>query len=161
MVGMIIPGWVGESPCILNIAEFSREVVEGVYGSSTMVDRKASRISFLEFSISGDVEKRSVRFVGVHAVEGSNEATDSVTEAVLKRPVRIKLKSKVGLEVTLVGIVGVHVETGVAGERLRAKRLRVSILGGRGGDRVGIALKDCSRMRSRLSRSFRFETLWG
>lgn len=93
-----------------------------------MVDKNASKISFLDVSISGDVEKRSLKLVGVHAEEGSNEATDSVTLAVDIRPVRIKVKSNVGLEVTaLVGIgVQPEVETVVAGDRLRwgSERLR-------------------------------------
>ena len=121
-----------------------------------MVERNASRMSFLDVSTSGDVEKRSVKFVGVHA---SNEATDSVTLAVDNRPVLIKLKSKEGFEVTLVGIGVQDVETVVAGDKLLcAKRLRVSSFEGRRGDRVGIALKLCSRIRIRLSRSLRFAT---
>lgn len=141
MVGTIIPGWVGESPCIENIAELSRDW-EGGYGSSAIVDRKASKMSFLDVSTSGEVEKRSLKLVGVHAVEGSNEATDSVTLAVDIRPVRINVKSNVGLEVTAlvgIGVQPAEVETVVAGERLLcgserlrwwAKRLRVSSLGG-------------------------------
>lgn len=113
-MGTIIPGNVGESPCILNMVEFSR-LLEGGYGSSEIVERNASSISFLEVSTSGDAEKRSVKFVGVHA---SNEATDSVTLAVDKRPVRIKLKSKVGFEVTLVGIGVQDVEEVVVGDKL-------------------------------------------
>ena len=124
-----------------------------------MVERKASRMSVLEFSTSGDVEKRSVKFVGVHA---SKEVTDSVTLAVDRRPVRIKLKSNVGFEVTLVGIGVQDVEAVVAGDKLLcAKRLRVSSFGGRRGDRVGIAPKLCSRIRSRLSSTLRFTTLCG
>src|SRR5205809_899013 len=93
------------------------------YGSSEIVDKKASKISFLPFSNSGDVENRSdVKFVGVHPVEGSNEATDSAILAVDNLPVLMKLKSNVGLEVTEVGIGVQVVETEVAGERLLAKR---------------------------------------
>ena len=129
-------------------------------------------MSFLDVSISGDVEKRSLKLAGVHPEEGSNEATDSVTLAVDIRPVRMKLKSKVGLEVTALVGIGVHpeVETVVAGDRLLwgserlrwwAKRLRVSSLGGRCWDRVGIAEKLWSRIRIRFSRSLRLETVWG
>lgn len=119
-----------------------------------MVERNASRISFLDVSTSGDVENRSVKLVGVHADDGSNEATDSVALAVDNLPVRIKLKSNVGFEVTLVGMGVQAVDTDVAGDKLLwAKRLRVSIFGGRGGDRVGIEVKLCSRSRSRFSRS--------
>ena len=107
------------------------------------MDKNASRMSFLEVSISGDVEKRSVKFVGVHD-DGSKEATDSVTLAVDNRPGRIKLKSYVGFEVTALVGIGVHgaLETVVAGERhFWANRLRVSILGGMWDeDRVGMAL---------------------
>jgi len=134
-----------------------------------MVDKKASKISFLDVSISGDVEKRSLKLAGVQAEEGSNEATDSVTLAVDIRPVRMKLKSKVGLEVTALVGIGVHpeVETVVAGDRLLwgserlrwwAKRLRVSSLGGICWALVGIAEKLWSRIRIRFSRSLRFET---
>ena len=129
-------------------------------------------MSFLDVSISGDVEKRSLKFVGVQADEGSNEATDSVTLAVDIRPVRMKLKSNVGLEVTALVGMGVHpeVETVVAGERLLwvserdrwwAKRLRVSSLGGGCCERVGIAEKLWSRIRIRFSRSLRLGTAWG
>lgn len=107
----------------------------------------------MELSISGDAEKRSVKFVGVQA---SNEATDSVTLALDNRPVRIKLKSKVGFEVTLVWMGVQEVDDVVAGDKLLwAKRFRVSIFGGQRGDRVGIALKLCSRIRRRLSKRFR------
>jgi len=85
-------------------------------------------MSFLDVSISGDVEKRSLKLAGVHAEEGSNEATDSVTLAVDIRPVRMKLKSKVGLDVTALVGIGVHpeVDTVVAGDRLLwgSERLR-------------------------------------
>ena len=110
-------------------------VEEGVYGSSMIVERKASRISPFVFSSSGEVEKRSVMPVGVHAVEGSKEdATDSVILAVDNLPVRIKLKSKVGAELTLPEIFGVHVDgTEVGGETLVTevveKMPRVSSLG--------------------------------
>ena len=98
-----------------------------------MVERKAARRSFLEVSCSGEEEKRSVRPVGVHAEPGSKEeATDSVVLALDKRPVRMNVKSKVGLEVTPDDIDGGHdVGTVVAGETLFCgKKLRVSILVG-------------------------------
>jgi len=132
-----------------------------------MVDRKASNRSVFEVSTSGDVEKRSVRAEGVQDDWGSqkeDELTDSVAEAEDNRPGRIlKLKSKVGLEVTLdmVGVQVVATETGVAGDNDRwlvcTKRLRVSILGGIGTVRVGIELNEVSRRAIRRFGSLRFE----
>jgi len=161
VLGMIIPR--GESsaspPPRLNrlggFAEFG-----GGYESSTMVDRNASNISFFEFSSSGEVEKRSVIPVGVHAVEGSNDdATDSVILALDNRPVLIKLKSNVGAEFTLAPSVGVHVEGhDVGGETLVFEKIfRVSILGIGCAFRLGMALKLRSRKRKRFSWSLEFE----
>ena len=158
LFGMIIPN--GESPPTLfglrlNTVACSPFPDAGVYGSSAMVDRNASRMSFFEFSSSGDVENLSVMPVGVQADEGSkDDATDSVTLAVDNRPVRMKLKSNVGAEFAVaVARVGVHDPgTEVGGEIVGFEnRVRVSILGMGWAFLVGMALKLCSRRRIRFS----------
>lgn len=118
-----------------------------------MVERKASKRSVLVVSCSGE-ENRSVK-VGVHAEPGSkDEATLSVVEALDKRPVLMNVKSKVGWDVIPEDIGGQDVGTVLAGEilvTLGVKKPLVSILAGRCGLRVGIALKLCSRIRNRFS----------
>jgi hypothetical protein len=161
MLGMITSSSQALPDRIVNTVGCSVE--EGVYGSSWIVDKNASRISFFDVCSSGELENRSVS-VGVHAVEGSNDdATDSVILAVDIRPARIKSKLK-EFALTCVEILGAQFVEGhdVGGETLDCENIPlVSIWGTECGLRVGIVLRLCSSTRIRFSWSLWLKPICG
>lgn len=117
-----------------------------------MVERNDSRMSFWE-SVSGDVEKLS-RSRGVHNIDGSNEeSTDSATEDSENLAERMKLKSKVVLEVVDVDNGGHDCGSAIGGDMLPCSS---TLSTSERAICVGIALRHCSRTRIRVLRRVRF-----